>query len=192
MDEKEIKQEIISAFDSLNNRQKAFLLNYLESRVATTAYIDAYSTPKNPISYEVAGACAHKLLKNAQVKAALHEKFAEIWNSKEQEVGKIFDEFIALGFSDIKTILDFTDGNLSVKDFDKIDTRAIKKIKIRRVKEESFTNDEKSVETDIIELELHDKKGSLSEIAEILKLKKQQVELSGNVVIYLDSQDRDL
>lgn len=188
----EEQQEKISVFDSLNNRQKAFILNYLESRVATTAYIDAYSTDKKSISYEVAGANACNLLKNPKIKAALQEKFTEIWNNKDQEVGKIFDEFIALGFSDIKNILNFTDGTLSVKDFDKIDTRAIKKIKIRRVKEESFTNDEKSVETDIIELELHDKKGSLSEIAEILKLKKQQVELSGSAIIYLDSQDRDL
>lgn len=189
MNETEIKS---SAFDSLNTRQKNFVLNYMESRVATTAYLDAYSGKAKEIDYSTAGANAYKLLKNAQIKAAIQEKLNEIWNKKEDRVGAIFDEIAALGFSDIKNVLDFTDGNLTVRDFDSIDTRAIKKIKIRRVKEESFTNDSKSVKTDIIELELHDKKGSLSELADILKLKKQQVELSGSAIIYLDKQDEGL
>lgn len=167
-----------SAFDSLNTRQKNFVLNYMESRVATTAYLDAYQTVKKPIENDIAAAASSRLLRNVNIKAAIQEKFTEIWNKKEERVGAIFDEIAALGFSDIKNILDFTDGNLTVKDFNDIDTRAIKKIKIRRVKEESVVNDSKSVETDIIELELHDKKGSLSELSDILKLKKQEIDLN--------------
>lgn len=175
MNETEIKP---SAFDSLNTRQKNFVLNYMESRVATTAYLDAYATSKNPIESETAAAASSRLLRNVNIKAAIQEKFNEIWNKKEDRVGAIFDEMAALGFSDINNMLKFTDGNLSIRNFDDIDTRAIKKIKIRRVKEESFTNETSSVETDIIELELHDKKGSLSELADILKLKKQEIDLN--------------
>ena len=156
-----------TAFDKLNDNQKQFVLNYIKSRVATTAYLDAYSTGKKKLKYDAAGASAYKLLKNTQIQEAISEKINAIWDSREKEIGKIFDEFIALGFSDINNLMDHKDGNLIVKDFDEIDTRAIKKIKIKRVKEESFRTEEKSVETDIVEIELHDKKGSLAELTEL-------------------------
>lgn len=168
-----------TAFDKLNDNQKQFVLNYIKSRVATTAYLEAYSTDKKKLKYDVAGANAYKLLKIPQIQEAISEKINAIWESREKEIGKIFDEFIALGFSDINNLMDHKDGNLTVKDFNDIDTRAIKKIKIKRVKEESFKTEERSVETDIVEIELHDKKGSLAELADILGLKKQQIELSG-------------
>jgi len=185
MNETEIKQ---TAFDSLNNKQKAFVLNYIRNRVSTTAYLEAYSIENTPDNYYTAAAAACRLLKNVKVEAAIQEKFDEIWNEKESDIGKVFDELKSLGFSDINNIMELRDGVLSVRDFDSIDTRAIKKIKIKELKSES--TDTRTAE--IIEIELHDKKGSLAEIADILKLKKQQVELSGNAVIYLDVQDRDL
>jgi hypothetical protein len=72
------------------------------------------------------------------------------------------------------------DGVLTVKDFDSIDTRAIKKIKIREERSSSKKSDETETTANIIEIELHDKKGSLAELADILGLKKQQIELTGN------------
>lgn len=176
----EKEKENKTAFDKLNNNQKQFVLNYIKSRVATTAYLDAYSTGKKKLKYDVAGASAYKLLKNVQIQEAIKEKLTEIWENREKEIGSIFDEFIALGFSDINNFMDHKDGNLTIKDFDKIDTRAIKKIKIKRMKEESFETEEKSIETDIIEIELHDKKGSLAELADILGLKKYQIDLPLN------------
>lgn len=191
MNTEEIKP-IEKAFDKLNDNQKAFVLNYIKCRVATKAYLEAYSSEENPLNYDNAAIMASNLLRNIKVSNAIDEKLNEIWNNKEEEIGKIFDEFIALGFSDINNFMDHKDGNLTVKDFNDIDTRAIKKIKIRRVKEESFKTEEKSVETDIVEIELHDKKGSLAELADILNLKKQQIEHSGSLVVYLDDADKDL
>lgn len=185
------KEKNIKVFDKLNDRQKAFVLNYIENRVATTAYLNAYTTDKKKVKPETAASNSYKLLRNAYIKAAIEEKLNEIWESREKKIGNIFDELAALGFSDVKALMDFRNGNLSVKDFQEIDTRAIKKIKIKRVKEESFVNETKSVEADIIELELHDKKGSLAELADILGLKKQQIELSGTGTIIFNHKPVD-
>jgi len=176
----ENKEEKQSAFDSLNDRQKDFVLNYIKCRVATRAYLDAYSTEENPLNYDNASIMASNLLRNIKVSDAIDEKINDIWNNKEKEIGKIFDEFISLGFSDIKNLVN---DDLTIKDLQNIDTRAIKKIKIRNEKTTKSDSEDSTTTSDIIEIELHDKKGSLAELADILGLKKQQIELSssGNI-----------
>ena len=173
----ENKEEKQSSFDSLNDNQKAFVLNYIKCRVSTRAYLEAYSTEENPLDYESAGASATRLLKDVRIAEAIDEKITEIWNNKEKEIGKIFDEFISLGFSDIKNLVN---DDLTIKDLQAIDTRAIKKIKIRNEKTTKSDSEDSTTTSDIIEIELHDKKGSLAELAEILNLKKHQVDLTFN------------
>lgn len=175
-------EENKSSFDLLNDNQKAFVLNYIKYRVATKAYLEAYSNDQNEITYEVAGANACRLLKDARIQDSIAEKINEIWGTKEKEISKIFDELIALGFSDFKNLMEYKDGNLNLKDFDAIDTRCIKKIKVREEKSK-FDKDEYST---ITEIELHDKKGSLAELADILSLKKQQFEITGNSNIVIN------
>ena len=102
------------------------------------------------------------------------------WETKEKEIGKIFDELVSLGFSDFKELMEYKDGNLTLKDFDKIDTRCIKKIKVREERATSKKTDETYTVSYITEIELHDKKGALAELGDILNLKKKQVELLGN------------
>lgn len=177
----ENKEEKISSFDLLNDNQKMFVLNYIKHRVATRAYLDAYSTEENPLNYDNAAIMASKLLRNIKVSEAINEKLSEIWDKKEQEAGKIFDELIALGFSDFKNLMDNKDGNLTLKNFEEIDTRCIKKIKVREEKRTDKNTDEVQTESYITEIELHDKKGSLAELADILSLKKKQVELIATI-----------
>ncbi len=171
--------EEIKAFDKLNDRQKDFVLNYIRCRVATKAYLEAYSGETNELDYESAAAMASRLLNNVNISEAIREKINEIWNEKEKEIGSIFDELKALGYSDINNVMEYKDGMLIPRDFDKIDTRAIKKIKIKRIKESYSEDEEVTTATDIIEIELHDKKGSLAELADILGIKKKQLEISG-------------
>lgn len=170
--------EDIKPFDKLNDRQKDFVLNYIRCRVATKAYLEAYAGEENTLDYEVAKAAASRLLTDVNVRESIKEKINEIWNEKEKEIGSIFDELKALGYSDINNVMEYKDGMLIPRNFDEIDTRAIKKIKIRRVKEDSKSTDDVNIETDIIEIELHDKKGSLAELADILGIKKKQVDLN--------------
>lgn len=170
--------EDIKAFDKLNDRQKDFVLNYIRCRIKAKAYLAAYSDKETPLDYTSAAASANNLLKNTYIQDAIKEKINEIWNEKEKEIGSIFDELKALGYSDINNVMEYKDGMLIPRNFDEIDTRAIKKIKIRRVKEGSKNTDDVNVETDIIEIELHDKKGSLAELADILGIKKKQVDLN--------------
>ncbi len=171
-------KKIESSFDLLNDNQKAFVLNYIKYRVATTAYLEAYSNDENPLDYQSAGASATRLLKDVRISNAIKEKITEIWNNKEKEIGNIFDEFISLGFSDFKNLLEYKDGNLALKDFEAIDTRCIKKIKIR----EDQSKSTKEILSTVTEIELHDKRGSLAELADILNLKKQQIEILNNPV----------
>lgn len=170
--------EDIKAFDKLNDRQKDFVLNYIRCRVATKAYLEAYSDEETPLDYNTAKSNAYRLLTNADVENAVKEKINEIWDEKEKEIGSIFDELKALGYSDINNVMEMKDGILTVRDFDKIDTRAIKKIKIKRIKETYSEEEDVTTATDIIEIELHDKKGSLAELAEILGLKKKNIDLN--------------
>jgi len=178
--------EDIKAFDKLNDRQKDFVLNYIRCRVATKAYLEAYDSDESPIDYDTAKVNASKLLTNTNIREAIKEKINEIWNEKEKEIGSIFDELKALGYSDINNVMEYKDGMLIPRDFDKIDTRAIKKIKIKRIKESYSEDEEVTTATDIIEIELHDKKGSLAELTSILGMKEQKVSVKFDM---LNDQD---
>lgn len=173
-------EEKKSSFDLLNDNQKLFVLNYIKYRVATKAYLAAYANETNPLDYDTAKAAASRLLTDVNVSQAIDEKINQIWDTKEKEIGKIFDELVSLGFSDFKELMEYKDGNLTLKDFDKIDTRCIKKIKVREERATSKKTDETYTVSYITEIELHDKKGALAELGDILNLKKKQVELLGN------------
>lgn len=182
------KDDSASAFESLNQNHKEFVLNYINSRVATTSYIDAYTRNGKSPTYFAAAANATKLLKTAKIQAAIREQLNSIWEERSQSIGRIFDEFIALGFSNIKDVLNFKDGQVSFNDFDEIDTRAVKSVQVKRITSES--NDQ--VTAELVKIEMYDKSKALSELAEILKLKTVQIDVPAGITINLDRQDSNL
>lgn len=185
----ETKKE--SAFDKLNNRQKEFVLEYIDCRVAAEAYRRVYDRGVKKKTNGVARAGGAEILSNPNVKAAIEEKLNAIWGDKEVRIGAIWDELQSLAFSDVRKVMDFKeDGTFSVKDLSEVDTRSIKKLKIR--KEPSKKVDDEVVEgADIIEIELYDKRGALADLAEIVNMKKG-ITVNPQTIIYLDRQDEKL
>ncbi|HNX81907.1 MAG TPA: terminase small subunit [Candidatus Omnitrophota bacterium] len=187
--EEETKKE--SIFNKLNNRQKEFVLEYLDCRVAAEAYRRVYDRGKKKKTEGVVRAGGAEILSNPNVKAAVAEKLNELWDDKEVRIGAIFDELQALAFSDVRKVMDFReDGTFSVKDLSGVDTRSIKKLKIR--KEPSRKEGEEIIEgADIIEIELYDKRGALADLAEIVNMKKG-ITVNPQTIIYMDRQDEKL
>lgn len=180
-----------TVFDKLNARQKSFVLEYIECRVASEAYRRVYDTGKKKKSEGVIRANAAEILAHPNVRASIDEKLNQIWGEKEQKIGAIFDELRALAFSDVRNVMDFSeDGTFSVKDLSTVDTRSIKKLKIR--KEPSRKEGDSVIEgADIIEVELYDKRGALADLAEIVNMKRAAPAV-GQMIIYLDRQDEKL
>ena len=82
------------------------------------------------------------------------------------------------------------DGAFSVKDLSEVDTRSIKKLKIRKEPNRKEGND--TIEgADIIEIELYDKRGALADLAEIVNMKKAPTAI-GQMIVYMDRQDEKL
>lgn len=180
-----------SAFDQCNPRQKEFVLEYLDCRVAAEAYRRVYDRGKKKKSEDVIRSGGAEILAYPHVKAAISEKLNQIYTEKEKNLGDVYDELKAIAFSDIRNTMDFaSDGGFSVKDLSNVDTRAVKKLKIRR---EADRKDGKKVipGDEIIEIELYDKKGALSELAEILSMKKG-ITVNPQTIIYMDRQDEKL
>lgn len=170
-DQEETKDSI---FNKLAPKHQAFVLEYMKEKHAATAYRNAYGTGKKTLSNDTCAANGYKLLRNAYIKEAIKEKLNEIWGNRTTDIGRVYDELMALAFSDVRDVMDFhEDGTFNVKDLAGVDTRSIKKLKIR--KEPSKKVGDEVVEgADIIEIELYDKRTALSDLSEILKLKDQK------------------
>ena len=179
-----------SYFDSLSAKHQAFVLAYIKERHAGTAYGVTYSNAKRKPSPESCAANGHRLLKKDNIRAAVAERLNILWENRREEIGRVFDELSALAFADIRNVMKFSeDGTFSVADLSGVDTRAVKKLKIRKEPSKKIGNN--IVEgADIIEIELYDKKAALSEMAEILSMKSFKIE--AGLTIRIDNDDNDL
>lgn len=179
-----------TAFERLNPQHQGFVLEYIDCRIGEEAYRRVYGKRKK-ITDETCRKNASRLLTNADIKTAISEKLNEIWAKRTEDIGKAYDELSALAFSDIRSVMNFAeDGTFSVSDLSNVDTRAVKKMKIRKEPSKKIGNE--VVEgADIIEIELYDKKAALAELAEVLKM-KEPVKLDGTFVIKIDNDDNEL
>lgn len=164
-------------FDSIKNiAHKKFIIEYLANCNATEAYRKVY--PKSrPGSAAQNGS---RLLRNDKVSAALNEKFREIWDKREADIGRVYADVKHLALSDIKDIADLKNEVLTLKDFDKIDTRAIQQVKI--VTETKPSKLGEDIVTTRKEIKLYDKTKVLSDILKVLKMIDPD-ELTGTITI---------
>ncbi|QHJ80564.1 MAG: hypothetical protein [Caudoviricetes sp.] len=146
---KELHPAIQELEDSdLNPKQKAFVMEYVRLSNATQAYINAYD-----VEYETAGTAGQRLLQNV----AIQNEIKRLRQARLEELGVgVFDliddiekearadigDFLKFGGYDLKEkdfrgkVVKDVDGNqvidhrswIQIKDQDKLDTRAIKKI----------------------------------------------------------------
>ena len=158
-----------SAWASLNNKQRLFVLYYLQSFNATAAYREAYPSVKND---DTAAACASKLLRIAKVSESIQERLDGFWESKEKECGRALNEILTLAYSDISNVIEISNGRMTVKDLDKIDSRIIKSIKQTT-----------SATGDSIQVTLHDKIQALALLSKILNMLPDKIDVEKNITV---------
>lgn len=156
--------------DLLSAKHKEFVLNYIAfSRNGTKAYSKTYPTAK----FESCMVLASKLLRNVKVKAALEEYYNNLWESKEKEIGIVFDNLIKLASSDISNVIDYEDGVMKIKEFNDIDTSIIQQINqtVSDTKEGQRINES---------IKLYDKTKAISELVRILEMIQEKVTVNVN------------
>jgi hypothetical protein len=115
-----------TAFAKLPGKHKEFFLAYLKfSGNATKAYQSVYSN----VTIESAAVRASATLRNVKIAAALREHYDNLWKNKEDMIGKTFENLLKMANADIHDVVEFDeDGEMKIKDFNKINTFIIKKI----------------------------------------------------------------
>lgn len=138
-------EELKITIDALNVKQQKFSELHINRHLSgAEAYRRAGYTAANPY------VGASQLLNNPNVQAYVsHLKAVQVVEA-EVTAAQVVNELKPVAFQDIKDFIsvDALTGDVMVKDLQDVDTRAIKKIAIKRGK---------PGEADIITLELHDK-----------------------------------
>ena len=185
-------------FDSLSDIEKDIVNYYMfEKRKKVWAYINGYHPGGEEgvdYNYDSCRTESAKFFAKPNIKAAIKELFAKIWDERKDLNGRVIDELEALAFSNIDEVFDLKK-DIDVKDLSKEDTRAIKSVKIRREatrQSKDSKGEDIEIKTDVVQIDIHDKKAALSEIADINGLKRIQVEHTGPKIVYLDDQDKEI
>lgn len=157
-----------------NPKHRDFLLEYIKNgRNGTRAYLSVY--PQT--SYESARRLASRLLSKNDVQDALKEYYANLWGDKSKAIGIIFDNLFRIANSDIGDVVYKQNGELKIRDFIDIqDTSIIKNIS-RNIIE---TKNGYSIHEDV---QLFDKVRANVEMAKILNMISDKVELVGKIEI---------
>lgn len=163
----------------LNDKQERFCIEYLIDHNKTQAYIRAGYAKKN------AEQGAARLYSNVKV----NTRIAELEKAYHDKLGitieRVLEEQAKIAFSSINNHIEIgPDGSVQVKSFEDMTPEAIaciKKIKEKRVIKGSAKGGK---EDDLVlecnfEFELHDKVGTLRDIAKALGMYTEKVELSG-------------
>lgn len=149
-----------------NTKHKEFYSNYIKCKNASKSYMMAY--PK--ATYETARVNGCRLLAKTNIQDALQEHYDSLWKEKEKEVGKTFDNLLKIANSDISDIVEYKDGVMKIKDFDKIDSTAIQQINqtIVDTKDGKRTNES---------VKLYDKTKSMNELLKVLGMIQEKISM---------------
>ncbi len=99
---------------------------------------------------------------NEHIQKAIEYYSQEVKQKLDVSFERVIAEYAAMGFSNITDIVDTNGGIKSLNDIDPAAQKAIKSIKVKNVfNPETKSNDE------IIEIQMHDKKGSLDKVAQL-------------------------
>lgn len=142
----------------LTDKQQRFVQEYVKDWNATQAALRAGYAESG------AGQEGHRLLKNAEIRAAIDRFLADLGATPE----RVIAEQVVLAYSDIGDYLQsYEDGKLLPSEQEALrkKTRAIKKIKISKKG---------------VELELYDKQKSLDSLAKILGMVKESPIAAGS------------
>ena len=121
-EKKKTKKKLI---DLLPDKEKSIVLEYVSNGFNQTQAYKKYS-PKTDIV--TCRTLAARVFTKVGVKEALNEYFKDLWERKEEEIGKTFLKLLSFVHADISDVADFKDGELIIKDFDKAKTGIIREL----------------------------------------------------------------
>jgi hypothetical protein len=138
----------------------------------TKAYLFAYPTANS----ETATANAYKLLRNTHIAKVIQDYYKKLWDSKEKEIGKLFDNFLRMANSDISDVVEYDENGMIIKNFDTTDTFAVQSISETVTEGEKGTSVRKSVK-------MYDKNKPMAELSKILAMVTNKIDIEGEIVV---------
>lgn len=165
-----------------NVKHKSFALEYIKNGGnGTKAYRSVYTK----VTYDTASVNSYKLLRNAQISDAIQEYYDLLWEAKENEIGKTFDNLIKMANSDISDVVEYNkkDG-VEIKDFDTIDTHSVQSI----TENISETKYGKNI---IRSVKMYDKQKANSDLIKVLDMVSEKTELSGTIEVIPAQRPKD-
>lgn len=154
---------------ALTPKQTRFVQEYLVDLNAAQAAI------RSGYSAKTAETCGPRLLRNAQVKAAVEAGQAKVHAKLEISAGRVLQELARVGFADIRRLFD-EHGNLRpICELDDDTAAAIASIEV----EEVVSGDKTKTKTVTRKIRRHDKNAALTTLARHFRLIGDRIELTG-------------
>ena len=163
----------------LTPKQRRFIEEYLIDLNATQAAIRA------GYSQKTAAPQAARLLINVKIQQALQEAMCKREERTQITQDRVLQELAKIGFSDLKTVVDWTeDGKIRIRATDEVDGAILAEVSETEIDFGDYTKRTKRVK-------LHDKMRALEMIGKHLGMFTDKTEHSGEVSINITLVDDD-
>lgn len=172
-------------FNNIKNpSHKLFVAYYLQRgsitfRNATQSYLKSY--PK--AQYSTAKTKGSQLVAKGNISDAIKEGLQEFWDERDKDVGKLYTELDCMALSNIKDVVDYKDGVLTIKNFEDIDARAIQSIEVNTNKK-ILPNGIEEIKTRQ-KIKLYDKTKSMSDMLKVLNMTDLKSELTEDISVII-------
>ena len=149
----------------LTPKQKRFCEEFIKDCNATQSYIRA----GYKVSADVARAASARLLANVSVQAYIQELQKARSQRTEIDADRVLLELARIAFSDIKNVLSFNDGSVTIKDLSELEpdiTAALDSIECTTVESDAGSRT-------AIKVRMHSKLTALGAIAKLIGMDKE-------------------
>jgi phage terminase small subunit len=172
----------------LTPKQEAFVGEYLVDLNATAAYKRAGYNVAND---NVAGVEAHRLLRNPKIAARVNDALTARSQRVQAKADEVLREVLALAYSDIGDILDFSSEEISLRSANLIPKRARKCIVTYKVKRARVRGSDSRHELESVEVKMCNKLAALEKLMRHLGMFRNAPELE-DLLARLDGIDPGL
>lgn len=148
-----------------NARHEAFAQGVAEGKSSRAAYMAAFSKCKKDVA---ADASATKLLSRPEVRARIDELISAAAEKAGVTIERVINELARIGFADIRQIVDWGPGGVTVKDSGTISVDAA--AAVAEVGKTAGGH---------LRIKLHDKVGALEKLGKHLGMFREKVEVAG-------------
>ena len=124
-EEKREAAKVLANVDKINERQRLFALYYFQTHNATASYQRAYGCTRR-----AAASAAYKLLRNAEIVAAIREMQADRDATLLLTAGDVVDLYMRIAFNGYWDMMRFNGGKVMLKDLEQMDTQLIESLKV--------------------------------------------------------------